>query len=67
MISCSRFDYVKKARKFERFDFKYRKALLETELLQSCKKQPIPTSLQFKVANKQVESSEAYLVAKGIY
>ena len=37
------------------------------ELLQSCKKQPIPTSLQFKVANKQVESSEAYLVAKGIY
>ena len=53
---------VKKVRKFEKFDFKYRKALLDLEFLQSCKKEKlIPKFLQFKVANKQLESSEAYL------
>ena len=53
---------VKKVRKFEKFDFKYRKALLDLEFLQSCKKEKlIPKFLQFKVANKWLESSEAYL------
>ena len=53
---------VKKVRKFEKFDFKYRKALLDLEFLQSCKKEKlIPKFLQFKVANKRLESSEAYL------
>ena len=53
---------VKKVQKFEKFDFKYRKALLDLEFLQSCKKEKlIPKFLQFKVANKQLESSEAYL------
>ena len=53
---------VKKVRKFEKFDFKYRKALLDFEFLQSCKKEKlIPKFLQFKVANKRLESSEAYL------
>ena len=51
-----------KVRKFERFDFKYRKALLNLEFLQSCKKEKlIPKFLQFKVANKRLKSSEAYL------
>ena len=53
---------VKKIRKFEKFDFKYRKALLDLEFLQSCKKEKlIPKFLQFKVGNKRLESSEAYL------
>ena len=53
---------VKKVRKFEKFYFKYRKALLDLEFLQSCKKEKlIPKFLQFKVANKRLESSEAYL------
>ena len=42
---------VRKVRKFEKFDFKYRKALLDLEFLQSCKKEKlIPKFLQFKVA-----------------
>ena len=53
---------VKKVQKFEKFDFKYRKALLDLEFLQSCKKDKlIPKFLQFKVLNKRLESSEAYL------
>ena len=53
---------VKKVRKLEKSDFKYRKALLDFEFLQSCKKEKlIPTFLQFKVANKRLELSEAYL------
>ena len=55
-------DLVKKVQKFEKFDFKYRKALLDLEFLQSCKKEKlIPKFLKFKVANKRLESSEAYL------
>ena len=53
---------VKKVRKFEKFDFKYRKALLDLEFLQSCKKEKLILKfLQFKVANKRLESSKAYL------
>ena len=53
---------VIKVRKFEKFDFKYRKALLDLEFSQSCKKKKlVPKFLQFKVANKRLESSEAYL------
>ena len=50
---------VKKVRTFEKFDFKYRKALVDLEFLQSCKKEKLsPKFLQ--VANKRLESSEAY-------
>ena len=53
---------VKKVRKLEEFDFKSRKALLDLEFLQSCKKEKLTSKfLQFKVANKQLESSEVYL------
>ena len=53
---------LKKVWKFEKFDFKYRNALLDLEFLQSCKKEKrIPKFLQFKIANKRLESSEAYL------
>ena len=53
---------VEKVRKFERSDFKYRKALLDLEFLQLWKKEKlIPKFLQFKVTNKRLESSEAYL------
>ena len=53
---------VKKVQKIERFNFKYRKTILDLECLQSCKKEKfMPNWLQFKVANKQLESSEEYL------
>ena len=53
---------VKKVWKLEKFDFKSRKALLDLEFLQSCKKQKLILKfLQFKVANKWLESYEAYL------
>ena len=53
---------VKKVRKFEQFDLKYRKALLDLEFLQPCKKEKlIPKFLQFKVGNKRLESSQVYL------
>ena len=55
-------DLVKKDQKFQKFDFKYRNALLDLEFLQSYKKEKlIPKFLQFKVANKRLESSEVYL------
>ena len=59
---CYSDSLVKKVRKFEKFDFKYRKALLDLEFLHSCKKEKlIPKLLQFKVSNKRLESSDAYL------
>ena len=60
---------VKKVRKFEKFDFKYWENLLDLKFLQSCKKEKlIPTFLQFKVAIKRLESSEAYLSCqRGVY
>ena len=74
-ITCSRFNHqdftkalcygdglVNKIRKFEKFDIKYREALLDLKFLQSCKKEKLILKfLQFKVANKRLESSEAYL------
>ena len=40
---------VKKVRKFKKFDFKYRKALLDLEFLQSCiKKKLFRSSYSFK-------------------
>ena len=53
---------VKKVRKFKKSDFKYRKALLDLQFLQPCKKEElIAKFLQFKVADKRLGSSEAYL------
>ena len=47
---------TKQVQKLEKFDFKYRKALLALKFLQSHKKEKlILKSLQFKVANKLLE------------
>ena len=52
---------IKKIQKLEKFDFKCKKTLPNLEFLQSCNKENlIPKLLQFKVANKPLESSEAY-------
>ena len=52
---------VKKVQKFEKFDFKCKKALLDLDFLQLCKEEKLfPEFLPFKVANKCLESSEAY-------
>ena len=74
-ISCSRFNHqdltkalcysdglLKNVWKFEKSDIKYKEALLDLEYLQSCKKEKrILKFLQFNVATKRLESSEAYL------
>ena len=53
---------IKKVQKLDKFDFKHRTALLNLEFLQSCKKEKlIPKFLQVKIANKRLESFEAFL------
>ena len=53
---------IKKVRKFKKFYFNYIKALLDLAFPQFCKKEKlIWRFLQFNVAKKQLEPSEAYL------
>ena len=53
---------AKKVQKCKKFDFKYRKKLLNMEFLQPYKKEKlIPKFLQFKRVNNRLESFEAYL------
>ena len=49
---------VKNVRKFEKLDFKHKKATLDLDFLHSCKKQNvIPKFLKLKVANRQLLTS----------
>ena len=61
-------------RKFEKVDFKHRKAALDLNFLQTCRSfNIIPKFLQFCVANKNLRRSQAYqkclnhLLLAGIY
>ena len=46
---------VKNVRKFEKYDFKYKKGILDQDFLLTCKeKYIIPKFLRFKVANRQL-------------
>ena len=48
-------------RKFQRLDFKLRKAKLDLKFLQECKRSSvIPTFLNFKISNRQLQDSNAY-------
>ena len=48
-------------RKFQRLDFKLRKAKLDLKFLEECKRSSvIPTFLNFKVSNRQLQDSNAY-------
>ena len=52
---------VKLVRKFEKVDFKYCKAGLDLNFLQTCRRfNVIPKLLQFRVANKSLQRSQAY-------
>ena len=46
---------VKNVKKFEKYDFKYKKAILNLDFWLTCKeKNIIPKFLRFKVANRQL-------------
>ena len=56
---------VKNVRKLEKLDFKHKKATLDLDFLQSCKNQNvIPKFLKFKVANRQLLTSNAYNICQ---
>ena len=58
-------DLVKEVRALEKLDFKYRKALLDLNFLTSCRNNNvIPKFLHFKVSNKQLRSSAAYITCQ---
>ena len=56
---------VKSVRKLEKLDFKHKKAQVDLEFLQTCKKNNvIPKFLRFKLANRQLSSSHAYNICQ---
>ena len=56
---------VKHVRKLEKLDFKYKKASLDLEFLLICKRQNIiPNFLKFKLANRQLLTSNAYNICQ---
>ena len=56
---------VKSVRKLEKLDFKHKKAQLDLEFLQTCKKNNvIPKFLRFKSASRQLSSSRAYKICQ---
>ena len=55
-------DLVKEVRTLEKLDFKHKKLILDLDFLISCKKNSVfPKFLQFKVSNKQLRASKAYI------
>ena len=55
-------DLVQEVRTLEKLDFKHKKAILDLEFLISCRKNSVfPKFLQFKVSNKQLRASKAYI------
>ena len=49
---------IKNLKKFEKYDFKYKKAILYLDFLLTCKeKNIIPKFLRFKVANRQFSNN----------
>ena len=56
---------VKNVRELEKLDFKHKKATLDLDFLHSCKKQNvIPKFLKFKVANRQLLTSNTYNICQ---
>ena len=48
---------VEDVRKFEKYDFKYKKAIHDLDFLLICKEKNIPKFLRFKLANRQLQFS----------
>ena len=56
---------VKQVRKYEKLDFKWKKALLNLQFLQMCKSQNIiPNFLNLKLANRELLTSNAYNICQ---
>ena len=55
---------VKSVRKLEKLDLKHKKAQVDLEFLQSCKKNVIPKFLRSKLANRYLSSSHAYNICQ---
>ena len=55
-------DLVKEVKTLEKIDLKLRKAILDLYFLISCRKNSVfPKFLQFKVSNKRLRASKAYI------
>ena len=55
-------DLVQEVRALEKLDLKHKKTILDLDFLTSCRKNSVfPKFLQFKVANKQLRASKAYI------
>ena len=55
-------DLVQEVRTLEKLDLKHKKTILDLDFLTSCRKNSVfPKFLQFKVANKQLRASKAYI------
>ena len=55
-------DLVREVRTLEKLDFKHKKAILDLDFLISCRKNSVfPKFLLFKVSNKQLRASKAYI------
>ena len=55
-------DLLKEVRTLEKIEFKFKKAILGLDFLISCRKNSFfPNFLQFKVPNKQLRASKAYI------
>ena len=56
---------VKLVRKFEKLDFKHRKAALDLQFLKTCQEFKVtPKFLQFRVANDSLKQSQTYQTCK---
>jgi len=58
-------EVLKIIRDFEKLDFKYRKVLLDLKFLEECRKyNVIPKFLRFRLANRNLQNSNAYLTCQ---
>ena len=56
---------VKQVRRFEKLDFKHRKAALDLQFLKTCQEFKVtPKFLQFRVANDSLKQSQTYQTCK---
>ena len=55
-------------RTLEKLEFKHEKAIVDLDFLISCRKNSFfPKFLQFKVSNKQLRASKAYISCQNVY
>ena len=55
---------VKNVRKFEKYDFKYKKAIHDLDFLLTSKEKNMPRFLRFKLADRQLQFSNTYNIWK---